>query len=99
MNNFNNLKAAIMSMVGSLKPAKYPKTSIPKALNDEVSKRQKTKKGAVHKQGKHFLGRRLLKAPISMLYPSYPGKQVDVLLTPAQYRRFHLGINLKKASG
>lgn len=75
----SQFKAAIMKMIDSFRPYTYENSHAPKARNEHVSKRQMTKKGAVHTQGRHFLGR--------MIRPG---------LTPALYRRLHLGKPVKK---
>jgi hypothetical protein len=55
----SQLKAAIMKLVDSFRPINYKDSFAPKARNEHVSKRQKTKKGAIHIQGENFTPRHI----------------------------------------
>lgn len=61
--NFNNFrvsfKEAFKVLAGVMKPATY-ENGAPKARNEEVSKRQKTKKGARHIVNPTFKSRNLM---------------------------------------
>lgn len=60
----NRLQSAFKSLFASagmrMKPIYYPDGKSPRARNDERHKSGKTRRGATHRQGAHFLGRRML---------------------------------------
>lgn len=58
----------------------------------------KTRKGATHKQGKVFRSKMRTRVSSYLLNPDAP-KSAYVFVTPAQYRRLHLGVTKKKKQG
>lgn len=86
-NKNANLLAALMALAGTIPalPTKKAKTiSIPS--RKKVSKKRRNKRQAVHTPGAHF-------KPVYLI--EYDGKP----MTPAMYRRLHMGVQNPRKNG
>ena len=66
-----DLKKFFPDLSRMLRPAFYEDGTTPKARNSGEGERKKTKKGATHKQGKVFRGRRLSSVLTPAMYRKF----------------------------
>jgi len=84
----NTIQQALLGLAAAFKSPYYKGTDVPKGRNNEIKKSGKTRRGAVHKQGRVFRSRHITAVRTDAGMTRY--------VTPAQYRGLHLGAGAKK---